>query len=536
MIKDVFVPHRVGDFYLFDKKVLSIEITAIYVQATLLSFSQKKVTLENQMKIALQDQTSGAVVHAIKKIVSQIGRYDEIVTSLTGSAIIFKEIKLPFIGKEKLAMVLPYEVEPLLPVSLEEVSFDFVITSEDQKAKESTVLVAAVRKTDLQTHLYYYEKAAVNLDIVTIDMFALYDFCKYIMYMPQADTSYMVVDFGLDATRILYFMKGKLESVRLVPAGVYQIMQKVDSISEGQRHRLLELLLKGQVVDDDEHNYEQVVQTIIAKLLEQIDLSQLYFAKQVKHFVEPAKTFCLGAATQLHNFKQRVESVKGEDKIHLVDLKTVFERKHIKGSKHHNLNNEIAHGLIVPLSAAHFGDANLLAMQENKRSIFLLFKQLLALILVTVLSLGGLYFYSNLQIKKWNTAYLSSKKEVGRMVEDQMNIDVRRMIRPSLIVDAAKETVEREKKLWFSFSKQSENSFLEYLYDLTTKIDRASIGLDLKKLIIDYDQIIMQGKVKNFDALETFEEELMELSKFTLVEKPRELVFTVKLDVKDTSK
>lgn len=535
MIKDVFVPTRVGDFYLFDKKVLSIEIAAVYVQATLLSFSKKKVNFEKEMKIVLQDHTSAAVVHAIKKIVSQIGHYDELVTSLTSSAIIFKELKLPFIGREKISMVLPYEVEPLLPVSLEEVNFDFIVTQEDVEKKESTIFVAAVRKTDLQHHLHYYEKAGVSLDIVTIDMFALYDFCRNIMYMPQAESSYIMVDFSLDAIRILYLYKGQLQSVRLVPSGVYQMMQKIDSISEGMSHRLLDLLLKGKVTDEDEKNYEYVVDQIVSELIKQIQFSLIYFEKQIPNFMNPTKIFCLGAGTGLYNFKEKVQREFGE-RFDLVDLPSLFQKKNIHHSDTVSLDVSSAEGLLIPLSATHFGDVNLLAMQESKRSNLLLFKQLLALVLITVFSLGGLYVYSNMQINKWHMAYLGSKKEVSRVVEDNMNLDVRNISRPSLIVDAARETVEREKKLWFSFSKQSENSFLEYLSDLTSKIDRASIGLDLKKLIIDYDQIIMQGKVKNFDALETFEEELMELSKFTVVEKPRELAFTVKLNVKDTSK
>jgi hypothetical protein len=71
------------------------------------------------------------------------------------------------------------------------------------------------------------------------------------------------------------------------------------------------------------------------------------------------------------------------------------------------------------------------------------------------------------------------------------------------------------------------------LQELGSKIDRVSLGLDLKKMSMKDKEIILQGKVKDFEALETFEEELMELKGLELKDRPRELVFTVSLFVQD---
>ena len=86
--------------------------------------------------------------------------------------------------------------------------------------------------------------------------------------------------------------------------------------------------------------------------------------------------------------------------------------------------------------------------------------------------------------------------------------------------------------MWFSFSKEAEGSLLEYLQDLSLAIDRESLGLVITRMKIDFDEITIIGSVPNFESLQIFEEELLELKQFDIEQKPRELSFTVKLRAK----
>ena len=49
MIKDVFVPSKIGSYYIFHKRVLGFEVTTNSVQASLVYFSRRSVILENSM-------------------------------------------------------------------------------------------------------------------------------------------------------------------------------------------------------------------------------------------------------------------------------------------------------------------------------------------------------------------------------------------------------------------------------------------------------------------------------------------------------
>lgn len=531
MIQDIFVPSKIGSYYIFHKRVLGFEVTTSSVQASLIYFSRNIVLLENSMTIPLQDQNPSTIINAIKKIAASIGSYDEVVTSLTSSAVIFKELVLPFVGREKIQMIVNYEVEPLLPFSLDEAVIDFLITDENKEKSQTTILVAAARKSDLENYTDYFEKAGVQLTNVTLDMFALYDFYRHTMYVAQAHTSLLLVDFGIDAIRILYIQKGILKLVRLVPYGLAAMMSKINNSAEPLPYKYLEDILEHNVHGHDEERQHKISQQLIIDFCKQINLSISFFQKQIKNFIIPAKIICLGAGTELQGFVDQAATVS-EIPFEILDIKRVAHRNNIHANRKIKIDAQHSASLIIPLSAAQYGDINFLAEGQKKRHSRLLNKQLLTTLVISVATIVALYFYSNYQLQQWNSAYNKSKKEVVKILKEQMDVDIKNVKRVSEIVSEAQSKLQQAKKVCFSFS-QTNNAFLNHLQELSTKIDRNSLGLDLKKMSLHDKEVVLQGKVKDFDALQIFEEELMELNGFIIKDMPRELSFVVTLIVKE---
>ncbi len=117
-----------------------------------------------------------------------------------------------------------------------------------------------------------------------------------------------------------------------------------------------------------------------------------------------------------------------------------------------------------------------------------------------------------LQIHKLSTAVESVK--MSTVKELRKNFPT---IKSNNLVEAlkvAKNTVSKEEEIWFSFSNQTRRSFLKYLYVLSTKIERDTIGLNLKKLVINKDSIILEGSVRSFDAVNQLEQELKDTNLF----------------------
>jgi type IV pilus assembly protein PilM len=531
MIQDIFIPSNIGSYYIFHKRILGFEVTTSSVQASLIFFSNKTVLLENSMNIEVQDQNPATIINAIKKISTTIGKYDEVVTSLTSSAVIFKELVLPFIGREKIKMIVDYEVEPLLPFSLDEAVIDFLIVDENKEKYQTTILVAATRKSDLESYTAYFEKAGVQLTNVTLDMFALYDFYRHTMYVAQAHTSLLLVDFGIDSIRILYIQKGILKSVRLVPYGLSAMISKLDGKVDNLSHNFLEETLEENLQGYNEKKQHQIDQHLIIDFCKQVTLSLSFFQKQIKNFIAPSKIICLGAGTQLHGFADKSTDIC-KILVEILDIKRVFHRNNIQVNKKIKIDAQHSASLIIPLSSARYGVVNFLSNEQKKNNNHLLNKQLFIAFLLSVATLTGIYFYSNYQLKQWTSKYDASRKEIVTLLKDQMEVDVKNVKRITDIVVAVESKLQQAKKVCFSFS-QPNNAFLHYLEELCNKIDRISLGLDLKKLSLHDKQVVLQGKVKDFDALEIFEEELMELHSFIIKDRPRELAFSVTLQVKD---
>ncbi len=259
--------------------------------------------------------------------------------------------------------------------------------------------------------------------------------------------------------------------------------------------------------------------------------------QQIKNFIMPAKILCLGAGTELQGFADQATK-ECQVPVDILDIKRVALRNNIQVHKKIKLNAQHSASLIIPLSAARYSDINFLSHEQHKIHNRLLNMQICTALLLSVATVLGLYFYSNYQLQQWDKEYDKSRKQMVNLLKEQMDIDVKNVKRISEIVAAAQSKLQQTKKVCYSYSP-SNNTFLKHLQELCSVIDSKSIGLDLKKMSLNDKEVILQGKINGseledkWEALTTFEKELMELPSFTLKNIPGELAFTVTLLVKE---
>jgi Tfp pilus assembly PilM family ATPase len=578
MLHDILIPSRIGTYYLQRKRVLSFEITPIMVQGLLIEFMGNKIQIKNKQSIMLKDLSAQTQINALKKIASNIGKYDEIISTLSGSAIVYKELKLPFIGRDALAMIVPYEVEALLPFALEESVIDFIVTKEDLEKKESKILVAAVRMQDLQNHLNLFEKAELMVDTVTIDIFALYEIYKAgISTTPQAPaqplnfsfdiksssivglwhklyakfvkkpkidapvstesplqyqpkTAELFIDIGFDVVRALYFQDGSLTAVRMIPIGISDVAQAMSQKTEQPYFDIVQNILTEQSLE----NLTLPLHDELKKIFEEITRTLHFFEKQ-EHakYIKPHKILFSGFATNIKEFHELAQTFFASP-IEIVQSSTIIERLKI------TVKSEDQHFSIISLALGlfmHFEpDVNFLKSVAQKSDDALLNKQLLMIVFMTTLCLGATFWRSSMILQEKETAYNVSKRQLVQAIEQRMRLDLRGEKSIKTILEKAEEKLKTEKALWFAFSAQQEHSVLEYLQDLSVQIDRSAVGLQVKSMHLDYEKVSMSGNVKNFESLDLFEEELSSLQLLQLLEKPRELTFTVQFKPKENVK
>jgi Tfp pilus assembly protein PilN len=102
-------------------------------------------------------------------------------------------------------------------------------------------------------------------------------------------------------------------------------------------------------------------------------------------------------------------------------------------------------------------------------------------------------------------------------------------------VETAQQKLTEEESVWEGLSGQLRPSFLKYLLELSTKLDRDSLGLELKKLTMNKKNITLNGQVhdKDYTALKNLVEVLKESKLFNLVSAPQATTFDITLTIKN---
>ena len=74
--------------------------------------------------------------------------------------------------------------------------------------------------------------------------------------------------------------------------------------------------------------------------------------------------------------------------------------------------------------------------------------------------------------------------------------------------------------MWFAFSARARSSFLKYLLELFSKVDKVNLGLDLEKITITEKEMALTGQVKDWEPLNIFVRELGQSKLFSVEPKP----------------
>ena len=147
--------------------------------------------------------------------------------------------------------------------------------------------------------------------------------------------------------------------------------------------------------------------------------------------------------------------------------------------------------------------------------------------LLLLLLYGSFGFYAFFEIKKFSDTSEKIKSTIMKDLKTAL---------PSLKATSAGESIRKakaeitkEEDIWFSFSSQTRHSFLTYLYDLSTMIDRDTLGLDLKKMTFNKNGITLDGSVRSFDAVEELIKQLKNTNLFTQVPNLQKTEFSMPL-------
>lgn len=516
MIRNLFIPERLRGYYLFPVHILGFDIGKTSVKATLLVCKGSDITVEKCFEQAIQaatpaDYQEGAIA-SIKIILEQVGQCDHIISALPSSQAIFKELKLPFVGLETIRKVIGYEVEPLLPFSLNDAVIDCIITKEIPEENSSEILVAAVQNQYMAQHLALFEASGVQPDRVTIDLFAFYGLYKFIPMYAQQPGGIVLFEIEPQSTRMAYLYNGQLRFIRTLPKGLVdqaRIVAQTLGISEQEA---LENIIRFGLEPENPDASTSAIKQAFTGFFNDIIFTLQSFAMKAKPAQSINKIIIFGAGatikglpellTDLSHIKSEIFQVNGL--IHNgfgVNAKTAIPQA-----------NMVSFATALPLSTT----ANFDLRQKDfalsaRRTIA---RQLIAAGILLGLILGSLLLNTFWQRRKLKREAYQSEQETVLALKERIKNIPDDLTTVDEVLSSAKAQISQEEKVWSAFSTTARQRFLEYLMELTSKIDKSSLGLDVEKLTITPEVIILKARVRGYEELRTLERNLNESKLF----------------------
>jgi general secretion pathway protein L len=140
----------------------------------------------------------------------------EIVTALPCQDVFVRTLSFPFRDASKLAQIVPFEMENLIPMPLEDVTVGSLLlpTREslegNTKAKGSDVLVTAAPKAKIAEHLQFMASADLNPSAITIDGMALFSVSQFLKEEgAQVPGDMAIIDVGASKTTLCLVHEGR---------------------------------------------------------------------------------------------------------------------------------------------------------------------------------------------------------------------------------------------------------------------------------------------------------------------------------------
>lgn len=553
MIKELFLPDKIKSYYLFAKRIIGFDIGKNHISVTQVLLKGKNIVIEKFIEEKLEagqgNNNHERIVATIKKIMTQVDSYDAVHTSLSSSVVIFKELKLPFLSYDKINKVVRYEVEPLLPFAIHEATIDFIITKQYEEDASSQILVAAVQNQHIEQHIEFFTAAGVVPSLITVDLFALYGFYKFIPQYAHLPGGVALIDLGMLTTRIAYVHNGQLRFIRTINKGTSHLAKSLSDALEMQPNEAMDNLIRYGLEKNNDSRYLAAIDQIYTVFWNEIQLTLQSFTTQVDD--QGIKNILLlGGGAEIKGVVAFVHSLL-QVQCTLMHAADILYDPHISIKNKTILPSSGIISLSTALPCLITENFNLAPQQAERTEPAN--KQLFAAAGLCLALLAALAINNFLQMRSLSNTAIKSAQDALDALKKSKNFEepLREIFKPETVKkterDAARQgklteelqlneaeylandAVNKQEKMWFAFSGGYRASFLNYLLELTKIIDKDALQFSLEGLTIAEGVLTLKGRVKNSEALKILEKEIRSSKLFKLPESAEEPVFTLKI-------
>ncbi|MFQ5486508.1 MAG: type II secretion system protein GspL, partial [Desulfobacterales bacterium] len=241
-----------------------LDIRCDVVSAVLVRKGIRGTSVEAHEQVRFTDQkepetTVSESLETITKNMDIAG--SECAVSLPADLVSFRNIKVPFQDLKKIRQILPFELEPALPVAVEDVIVDFQPVYLNERNGDTNIIAAAIEKSQVRKYLDTLSSFNIEPDIVTIGGYAVALCLAHLVGIPE---NRLLIDMGGEKSilfvvasnqtcliRPLPMVSPSSSGKKIVPINVRRTLSAIDEIYPADiqpRH----IMLTGGGIDDTE--------------------------------------------------------------------------------------------------------------------------------------------------------------------------------------------------------------------------------------------------------------------------------------------
>jgi len=200
------------------KKILGLDIGSDAVTAALVVSSLKGARVESAVRLPFEDEEDmeAALHRCLETLHHAMDTSGAVcVAAVASTNVSFRNIRLPFKDDRKIRQVLPFEIEPTLPSSIDDLVIDFQTVSSNGHPGATQIIAAAVEQFRLESFLKILSSHHLDPEIVTLG-----GYCEAICLKETSDAPacWFCVSVGPCQSTVCIVDSGVILAVRRIEA------------------------------------------------------------------------------------------------------------------------------------------------------------------------------------------------------------------------------------------------------------------------------------------------------------------------------
>ncbi|MFW6271233.1 MAG: type IV pilus assembly protein PilM, partial [Bacillota bacterium] len=176
----------------------------------------------------------------------------KVITTIPNNDLIIRTIELPAMSENELEEALKWELEEILPYSIEDTVYDYLVTNKDEE--NTKILLTATKKEIINDYSHPLEEIGHPPDVINTQPMALISLLKYQKILDEPTA---VVDMGADKTRVVLGDWNQIYLSRSIDNGGNAFTEALIEMESLEYRRAEEEKIKRGIIFEEEKDFAE---------------------------------------------------------------------------------------------------------------------------------------------------------------------------------------------------------------------------------------------------------------------------------------